>query len=75
MALNTELLITLQMLPNIGNKTILKFAQSVNTNSIEDLSECIRAIKKGVLQTLTTKHFLRLTGLHIKLWKHAKEKI
>lgn len=47
MALNTELLITLQMLPNIGNKTILKFAQSVNTNSIEDLSECIRAIKKG----------------------------
>lgn len=47
MALNTELLITLQMLPNIGNKTILKFAQSVNTNSIEDLSEYIRAIKKG----------------------------
>lgn len=47
MALNTELLITLQMLPNIGNKTILKFAQSVNSNSIKELSECISGIKKG----------------------------
>lgn len=47
MALNTELLITLQMLPNIGNKTILKFAQSVNAHTIEDLSKCINAIKKG----------------------------
>lgn len=57
MALNTELLITLQMLPNIGNKTILKFAQSVNINSVEDLSEYICAMKKGRFANIDNKTF------------------
>lgn len=53
MALNTELLITLQNVKGLGNKTILKLAQSVDLNSIEDLCEYWNTISTGRLGKIT----------------------
>lgn len=39
MALNTELLITLQQLNGFGNKTILKLSKALTAKTIDDLCE------------------------------------
>ena len=39
MALNTELLITLQQLKGIGNKTILELSKALTAKTIDDLCE------------------------------------
>lgn len=53
MALNSELLITLQQVKGIGNKTILDVANTISCNTIEELCESIDSIKKGRLAEIT----------------------
>ena len=53
MALNSELLITLQMIKGIGNKTILKLAKQVSVNDIQDLCDLWPTFKDKRLQKVT----------------------
>ena len=53
MALNTELLITLQQLKGFGNKTILNLATSVDLSSIEDLYNYWKSLKGSKYNNVT----------------------
>ena len=53
MALNTELLITLQQLKGIGNKTILKVADNITADNINELSNIWSTFKEKRLLKIT----------------------
>lgn len=59
MGLNTELLITLQLIKGLGNKTILNYSKSVNIDSAEDLAKDINSINKGRFANITTEDIQR----------------
>lgn len=53
MALRTEILMTLQQIKGLGNKSILEFAKSVDIDTPEDLVERLQHIKNGRFAKLT----------------------
>lgn len=53
MALRTEILITLQQVKGLGNKSILEFAKSGDIDTMEDLVVRLQNIKKGRFAKLT----------------------
>lgn len=55
MALRTEILITLQQVKGLGNKSILEFAKSGDIDTMEDLEVRLQNIKKGRFAKLTGK--------------------
>lgn len=58
MALNTELLITIQQLNGFGNKTILKLSKALTAKTIDDLCE--------EWQSLKGKKYIKVTELDLR---------
>lgn len=58
MALNTEILITLQQIKGLGNKSILEFAKSVDIDDMGCLWKSIQKIDKGRFSKITESDLL-----------------
>lgn len=58
MAFNTEILITLQQIKGLGNKSILEFAKSVDIDDMGCLWKSIQKIGKGRFSKITEPDLL-----------------
>jgi len=67
MALRTEILITLQQVKGLGNKSILEFAKSGDIDTMEDLEVRLQNIKKG--------RFTKLTGAELQCANRTARRI
>lgn len=67
MALRTEILITLQQVKGLGNKSILEFAKSGDIDTMEDLEVRLQNIKKG--------RFAKLTGAELQCANRTARRI
>ncbi len=57
MALNTELLITLQLVKGLGNKTILGIAKNTDATTIEELCNYWPNLKGVKFEKIQTERF------------------
>lgn len=73
MSLNTELLITLQQIKGLGNKTILQYAQSANVHSLDEMMAHLKTIKKGRLSGITDQNLTEANRIAQRIIERSQE--
>lgn len=67
MALNTELLITLQLVKGLGNKTILGVAKNMEATTIMELCNSWKKIKGSRFEKITTDELLEANKVALRI--------